>query len=266
MICDSVASRRKRKRALPDVVAGLGAEPHSNSLRIQKWLSMSGVASRRKAEEMIVEGRVCINGIKVTELGAKANPQNDLVELDGKIVEIVQEKIYIMLHKPEGVVTTVTDPFGRATVMDLVPNQMRLYPVGRLDFDTSGLLLMTNDGEWAQKLTHPKYEVFKTYIAMVKGIPATESLQKLRQGIVIDGKKTAPAKIKLLKNEKKSAKSKMIITIHEGRNHQVRKMCEAIGHKVITLKRIDVGGLELGALPKSKWRHLTAKEVKNLVK
>ena len=237
-----------------------------DSIRLQKWLSMSGVASRRKAEEMIAEGRVYVNGIKVTELGAKANPQNDLVELDGKIVEIVQEKIYIMLHKPEGVVTTVTDPFGRGTVMDLVPNKMRLYPVGRLDFDTSGLLLMTNDGEWAQKLTHPKYEISKTYIAVVKGIPVAESLQKLRQGIVIDGKKTAPAQIKLIKNDKKSTNSKVIITIHEGRNHQVRKMCEAVGHKVLTLKRVEVGGLELGSLPKGKWRHLTVKEAKNLVK
>jgi len=233
-------------------------------IRLQKWLSMSGVASRRKAEEMIAEGRVYVNGVQVTELGAKANPQTDLVELDGKIVEIVQEKIYIMLHKPEGVVTTVTDPFGRTTVMDLVPDKMRLYPVGRLDFDTSGLLLMTNDGEWAQKLTHPKYEISKTYTAVVKGTPTAESLQKFRRGIVIDGKKTAPAQIKLIKNDKKSTNSKVLITIHEGRNHQVRKMCEAIGHKVITLKRVEVGGLELGTLPKGKWRPLTAKEVKNL--
>ena len=231
-------------------------------IRLQKWLSQAGAASRRKAEELILAGRVSLNGQVVTELGAKADPENDLVELDGKIVEIALDKIYIMLHKPEGVVTTVTDPFGRVTVMDLVPQGMGLYPVGRLDYDTSGLLLMTNDGEWTQKLTHPKYEIGKTYIAVVKGIPVAESLRKFRHGVVIDGKKTAPAKIKIIT---KAPNAKLLITIHEGRNHQVRKMCEAIGHKVISLKRVEIGGLALGELPKGKWRALTPKEMKNLV-
>lgn len=169
-----------------------------------------------------------------------------------------------MLHKPEGVVTTVTDPFGRPTVMDLVPSDVRLFPVGRLDQDTSGLLLMTNDGEWAQKLTHPKYEITKTYVAVVKGIPVAESLRKFRQGVVIDGKKTAPAKVKLMESGKKSPNAKLFITIREGRNHQVRKMCEAIGHKVISLKRTMVGNLELGTLPKGKWKALSLKDLKNL--
>jgi pseudouridine synthase len=237
-------------------------------LRLQKWLSMAGTASRRKAEEIIAAGRVTVNGAVVTELGAKADPLNDVVEVDGKVIEIQTDKVYIMLHKPEGVVTTVTDPFGRSTVMDFVPADVRLFPVGRLDSDTSGLLLLTNDGEWAQKLSHPKYETKKTYVAVVKGVPASESLRKLRQGITIEGKKTAPAQIKLIeKLSIKNAKlqnAKLLITIHEGRNRQVRNMCEAIGHKVINLKRIAIGSLELGSLPKGKWRHLTAKEVKNI--
>ena len=239
-------------------------------LRLQKWLSMAGVASRRKAEEMILDGRVRVNGAVVTELGAKANPARDVLEVDGKTVETTQQKVYIMLHKPEGVVTTVTDPFGRSTVMDLVPSDVRLFPVGRLDQDTSGLLLMTNDGEWAQKLTHPKHETKKTYVAVVKGVPSNENLRKLRNGIVIEGKKTAPAQVRLyekipVKGEKMQ-NAKLMITIHEGRNRQVRNMCEAIGHKVISLKRVVIGGLELGNLAKGKWRHLTPKEVRSCVK
>ena len=242
----------------------------SDKIRLQKWLSMAGVASRRKAEEMIQDGRVRVNGAVVTELGAKADPARDVLEVDGKIVETTQKKVYIMLHKPEGVVTTVTDPFGRPTVMDLVPQDVRLFPVGRLDQDTSGLLLMTNDGEWAQKLSHPKHETKKTYVAVVKGVPSNESLRKLRNGIVIEGKKTAPAQVRLhekipVKGEKEQ-NAKLMITIHEGRNRQVRNMCEAIGHKVISLKRVVVGGLELGNVAKGKWRYLTPKEVKACVK
>ncbi|MCL2287270.1 MAG: rRNA pseudouridine synthase [Firmicutes bacterium] len=235
-------------------------------IRLQKWLSMAGVASRRKAEEMITDGRVSVNGAVITELGAKANPQRDLLEVDGKPVEITGQKVYIMLHKPEGVVTTVTDPFGRPTVMDLVPSNVRLFPVGRLDQDTSGLLLMTNDGEWAQKLTHPKHETKKTYLAVVKGVPTPENLRKLRQGILLEGKKTAPAQVKLIEQPpvKGEKNAKLLITIHEGRNRQVRNMCEAIGHKVVTLKRVEIGGILLDNLAKGKWRHLTQKEVKSL--
>jgi pseudouridine synthase len=239
-------------------------------IRLQKWLSMAGVASRRKAEEMILAGRVKVNGRLVTELGAKADPARDVLEVDGTIVDTQQKKVYILLHKPEGVVTTVTDTHGRPTVMDFVPSDVRLYPVGRLDQDTSGLMLMTNDGEWAQKLTHPKHEVKKTYVAVVKGVPTVENLRKLRQGIVIEGKKTAPAQVKLVETipvkGEKTQNAKLLITIHEGRNRQVRNMCETIGHKVLTLKRVVVGGLELGNVAKGKWRHLTPKEVKGCVK
>jgi len=238
-------------------------------IRLQKWLAMAGIASRRKAEQMILDGRVRLDGAVVTELGAKADPAKSTLSVDGKPVEIVQDKVYIMLHKPEGVVTTVTDPYNRPTVMDLVPDATRLYPVGRLDSDTSGLLLMTNDGEWAQKLTHPKHETQKTYVAVVHGVPSVTNLRIFRQGILIDGKKTARAQIKLLEQlpikGKKEQNSKLLITIHEGRNHQVRKMCEAIGHKIITLKRVEVGGLLLGNLAKGKWRHLTPKEAKRCI-
>ena len=237
-------------------------------IRLQKWLALAGVASRRKAEEMILNGQVKLNGETITTLGAKADTQKDVLEADGEIVEIVQEKVYIMLHKPEGVVTTVTDPFGRPTVMDFVPGDTRLFPVGRLDIDTSGLLLMTNDGDWAQKLTHPSFETKKTYVAVVKGVPTDESLRKFRQGIEIDGKKTYPAKVKL--HEKLPVKgtklqnAKLIITLHEGRNRQVRKMCEAIGHNIVSLKRVEIGGLKLDNLAKGKWRSLTPKEVRKI--
>jgi len=234
-------------------------------VRLQKWLAQSGVASRRKAEEMILAGRVSVNGVVVTELGAKANPQKDKLAVDGNAVNPLQDKAYIMLHKPEGVVTTVTDPFERATIMDYVPASPRLYPVGRLDLNTSGLLLMTNDGDWAQKIAHPKNETKKVYVAIVRGAPAPESINSLRKGVVVDGKKTAPAQVKLLDKLQKS-ETKLQITIHEGRNRQVRKMCEAIGHRVVSLMRIEVGGLKLGDLEKGKWRHLTKREIADLRK
>jgi len=234
-------------------------------VRLQKWLAQSGVASRRKAEEMILAGRVSVNGVVVTELGAKANPQKDKLAVDGNAVNPLQDKAYIMLHKPEGVVTTVTDPFERATIMDYVPASPRLYPVGRLDLNTSGLLLMTNDGDWAQKIAHPKNETKKVYVVIVRGAPTPESINSLRKGVVVEGKKTAPAQVKLLDKLQKN-ETKLQITIHEGRNRQVRKMCEAVGHRVVSLMRIEVGGLKLGDLEKGKWRHLTKREIADLRK
>jgi len=242
-------------------------------LRLQKWLAMAGVSSRRKAEELILSGRVTLNGQTVTELGAKANPSRDKLTLDGKPVKIVQEKVYIMLNKPEGVVVTATDPYGRKTVMDLIDIDTRLYPVGRLDADTSGLLLLTNDGEFAQKITHPSNEVKKTYEAVVRGVPTVQALRQIRDGIVIDGKKTAPAQVKMLerifvKGQKGTTyqNARLLITIHEGRNRQVRNMCDAIGHRIISLTRISVGGLTLGKLEKGKWRKLTQNEVRGMAK
>lgn len=235
-------------------------------IRLQKWLALGGVASRRKAEALITQGKVTVNGHIVTTLGTKADPKTDIVALGGKTVTIIEEKVYIMLHKPEGVVTTVTDPFGRPTVMDLLDNVPGgIYPVGRLDQDTSGLLLLTNDGNWAQQIAHPKNQTKKVYIAVVVGIPTPTNLRKFAQGLVIDGQKTAPATIKLEETTPikgtKIQHARLRITIHEGRNRQVRNMCEAIGHKVVTLQRIQVGSLLLGKLPKGTWRKLSKKEI-----
>ena len=234
-------------------------------IRLQKWLADAGIASRRKAEEYIADGRVSVNGVIITELGFKADPAIDILEVDGKIVDTNNERelIYVMLHKPEGVVTTVTDPFGRSTVMDylteLTSKGVRLFPVGRLDYDTSGLLLLTNDGIWAQKLMHPSYEVKKTYMAIVKGIPTKGALDNFRTGIIIDGQQTVPSEIKI--ESIKNGNAKLRITIHEGRNRQVRKMCEAINCPVITLKRVAIGALKLGNLPSGKWRYLSNNEI-----
>jgi len=224
--------------------------------RIQKLIAMAGITSRRKAEELILAGRVSVNGV-VVELGAKANPEIDILELDGKPIcfDSGQEKIYVMLNKPEGVVTTVTDPFNRPTVMDFFKSlKTRIYPVGRLDYDTSGLLLLTNDGEWTHKITHPSNEIKKTYIATVKGIPTEKALFNFRTGLDIEGRLTAPCKISIENIQKGNAILKVVI--HEGRNRQVRKMCETISHPVITLKRVAIGSLELGDLEQGKWKYI----------
>jgi len=230
-------------------------------IRLQKWLSAGGACSRRKAEEMILAGRVAVNGQTITELGAKADPEQDSVTLDGKDVKPeALAKIYIMLHKPEGVVTTAADQFGRPTVLDYVPEGSRLYPVGRLDYDSSGLIFLTNDGEWTQTLTHPKFESKKTYVALVKGTPSPEVLKEFSRGIIIEGKKTAPCEIKLEGGES-SERAKLRIVLHEGRNRQIRKMCEAIGHPVLSLKRVQIGEVKLAGLKRGEWRHLTPLEV-----
>ena len=231
-------------------------------MRLQKVLANAGIASRRKAEEMITAGRVTVNGVVVTELGTKANPE-DTIAVDGNPVGDGAQKIYIMLHKPEGVVTTVTDPFNRPTVMDLLKDiPTRLFPVGRLDYDTSGLLLLTNDGDWANTLMHPRHEISKIYIASIKGTPTEASLKTFRTGIEIEGRRTAEAQIEIIPTGNKAAHtSKVRIIIKEGRNRQVRKMCEAIGHPVVRLKRVAVGILKLNDLPRGKWRHLTAHEI-----
>lgn len=231
-------------------------------IRLQKYLAEAEVASRRKAEEMITEGRVRVNGKTVTELGTKVE-ENDVVEVDGKIVKPQEKMIYIMLHKPEGCVTTAKDQFERETVMDYIQDiDARLYPVGRLDYDTSGLLIMTNDGDLTYKLTHPKHNVAKTYIARVEEEPTKEEMHRFEKGLKIDGYKTAPAKIVVAKRDDRFISLK--IQIKEGRNRQVRKMCEMIGHPVKHLKRIATGKLYLGDLKKGEYRFLTEEEIKYL--
>jgi len=234
-------------------------------VRLQKYIADCQAASRRKAEELIAAGKVFVNGEVVTEMGCKIEPGVDKVELDGKILIPPDEKVYIMLHKPKGYITSVKDQFGRPDVSLLTAGiPARLFPVGRLDCDTSGLLLMTNDGDLAYKLTHPKHEVEKVYIARVSGQADEMVLAKLREGVIIDGKKTAPAKAMIVKNWGNSASIK--ITIHEGRNRQVRKMLDVVGCKVLSLKRVATGRLYLGELEEGKYRHLTRDEVSYLLK
>ena len=226
--------------------------------RLQKLLAMAGIASRRKAELLIQEGRVFVNGNAVTELGAKALATDD-IKVDGTKINI-EKKVYVMLHKPTGVISSAKDNFGRRTVLDLVSCGVRLFPVGRLDYETSGLLLLTNDGEWANKLMHPSRKVKKTYVAKVSGLATEQSLKAFREGIYMEGKKTAPCEIEMISDS--TAK----IVLHEGRNRQVRKMCESIGLEVQSLKRISIGELQLGELKVGEWRYLTRDEVEELRK
>ncbi len=234
--------------------------------RLQKFLAEAGVASRRKAEELIAAGRVKVNGVVIKEQGVKIDPRKDKVEFDGKALsQKAEKKVYLMLHKPEGYVTTSKEQFGRPAVLDLIHGvPERIFPVGRLDYDTSGLLLLTNDGDLTYRLTHPKHDVDKTYIAKLYGVPDDGDLQKFRRGVVIDGRKTSPAKIQIISREKDLRFCTVEIQIHEGRNRQVRKMCDAIHHPVAQLKRIATGELKLGDLPKGKYRFLTEQEIKYL--
>lgn len=232
-------------------------------IRLQKFLAEAEVASRRKSEQIILEGRVSVNGKVVTELGTKVDTQDDVVCLDGEVIKIKEELIYIMLHKPEGCVTTAKDQFERETVMDYIKDiDARLYPVGRLDYDTSGLLILTNDGDMTYKLTHPKHNIAKTYIAKVAERPTEDELKRFERGLFIDGYKTAPARIFVAKEDERMVSLK--IQIKEGRNRQVRKMCETIGHPVKHLKRIATGKLFLGELKKGEYRYLTDEEIKYL--
>ena len=231
-------------------------------VRLQKYLADAGVASRRKAEELILAGKVQVNGVTVTELGTKVDDKVDSVFYNGKRVINNEPMVYIMLNKPEGFVTTVKDQFDRPTVLDLVKIKERVFPVGRLDYDTSGLLILTNDGDLTYKLTHPKHNIEKTYVAKLYGTPGEEAKRKFRYGIVLDGRKTEYAKLEVLEESGKFSTCR--ITITEGRNRQVRRMCEAVKHPVASLKRVSTGELELGELKKGQYRHLTEKEVKYL--
>ena len=236
-----------------------------SEIRLQKFLADAGVASRRKAEEMILAGKVVVNGKKITELGTKVDEEIDTVTCEGKPVKRNTNYIYIIMNKPAKYVTTVKDQFDRPSVISLLKKiKQRVYPVGRLDYDTTGLLILTNDGDLTHKLTHPSKEIPKTYIAKVKDVPTEEKLEQLRQGVTIDGKKTQPAKASVHKIYDKNCE--LIITIHEGRNRQVRKMCEKIGHDVLKLERVTIGKLNLGDLKAGEYRMLTVKEVEYLKK
>lgn len=229
-------------------------------MRLQKYLANAGITSRRKAEELILQGRVMVNGSIVDKLGSKIS-EGDVVVCDGREVALTVDHTYIMMNKPKGYITTVRDQFSRPSVMDLLQSEhKRLYPVGRLDYNTSGLLLMTDDGNLAQKLTHPSYEVHKSYSALIKGIPPEDVLKKFEEGIDLEGEMTAPAKIKI-KRTLEDETCVVEIQLREGKNRQVRRMCEALGYPVLSLKRISIGPLRIGALGEGQYRHLTDKEI-----
>jgi len=232
-------------------------------MRLNRFLAQTGLASRRKCDKYIKTGRVKINGKTVTDFSYTVNPETDRVEVDHQPVLLPETELFIMLNKPMGYVTTVSDPQGRPTVMELLPDMpYRLYPVGRLDRDTEGLLLFTNSGQMTYHLTHPKYGVEKTYIAEVEGQPAETDLQRLRQGLLLEDGWTAPATVSIL--QKNTNTTCLQIVIHEGRKRQVRRMCKAIGHPVIALKRTQFGTLSLGDLSPGESRPLTRPEVNQL--
>lgn len=232
-------------------------------MRLQKYLAMCGVASRRHAEEMIASGLVQVNGQTVTEMGVQVE-ESDVVSVRGERVTPETEKRYILYHKPMGEVTTVTDERGRDTVMDHFRDfPVRLYPVGRLDYDSEGLLLLTNDGDLAARLTHPSHEVDKTYLARVSMHLTPEELHRLRTGVTLeDGFRTSPAKVRVIREE--TFASAVLITIHEGHNRQVRRMMEAVGHKVLLLRRVQFGPIDLKGVERGAWRDLTPEEVRQL--
>ncbi|MFU7514662.1 pseudouridine synthase [Clostridium sp. HCS.1] len=235
--------------------------------RLQKYMARCGVASRRKCEEIILSGKVKVNNKLVNELGVKINSEIDIVSYEGKIIKPEEKKLYIMLNKPEGYITSVKDEKGRKTILDLVKVDERIYPIGRLDYDSSGLILLTNDGDIYNKIIHPRVKIGKKYIVLCKGEFSKEELIRFENGIDIGGYVTAKAKIEILDKEKgknNSINTLVEITIHEGKNRQIRRMCEALGHPVISLKRISIGDLKLGYLKKGEWRNLTENELKYL--
>jgi pseudouridine synthase len=229
--------------------------------RLQKILSQAGIASRRAAERLMLEGRVTVNGAPVVELGTKADAASDDIRVDGRRIKLPERHRYILLNKPRGYVTTRSDPQRRPTVIDLLGIREYVYPVGRLDYDSEGLLLLTNDGELAARLTHPSHGVARVYEARVLGVPDERDLQRLRRGIVLDGRRTSPADV-----ERLSQRSALRITIREGRNRQVRKMLDAIGHPVDQLTRVAIGPIRDARLKPGAWRDLRPDEVERLRK
>ncbi len=232
-------------------------------IRLNKFLAQAGLASRREADRMIEEGRVAVNGEVIQTLGHKIEEERDRVEVDGIKIKQEKKRYYVMLNKPPGYLVSLKDSFGRPKVRDLLPTlKGRVFPVGRLDSDSEGLLLLTNDGGLAFRLTHPRFKIKKVYLVRVKGTPESSDLRRLKRGIILDGKKTAPARIKLLSSS--SRESFLRVEIHEGRKREIRRLFDVIGHKVIELQRIEFGSLSLGKLRKGKWRSLDRSEIDKL--
>ena len=238
-------------------------------VRLQKFLADCGIASRRKCEELILEGKVKVNGIVVTQLGQKVNINKDEVTYNRKKVENCSQKVYILLNKPIGYVTTASDQFNRDTVLDLVKIKERVVPCGRLDMYTSGALILTNDGDFVYKITHPKHEITKTYTVTLKGIIKNEEVEMLKNGVEIDDNGTPyltqKANVKILKTDIEKDISRLEITIHEGKNRQVRKMCEAVGRKVLALHRTKIGNINVKDLKLGTWRYLKKAEIDSLI-
>ncbi len=239
-----------------------GGEENGKRERLHKVLAHAGVESRRAAEDMILAGRVAVNGTVCTTLGTKVDPEHDIITVDGKPIPRRVKRVYLVLNKPPGYITSVGDPQHRPTVMDLVPHTPRIYPVGRLDANSEGLLLLTNDGEFANLITHPRHSFEKEYHVAVPGTVKGEDLQALREGVEIDGYRTLPAQVRVLSSDGKVTWLSM--TIHEGRNRQIRRMLHALGHRVERLVRVRIGPLWLGSLPRGAYRHLAPAEVKKL--
>jgi len=253
----------------------------AEKVRLQKVIAAAGIASRRKSEELIQAGRVRVNGQVVRQLGTKVDPDKDVIEVDGEIIRVPTLHHYIILHKPRGVVSTTSDPLKRTTVTDLVTSSARLFPVGRLDADSEGLILLTDDGELAERLSHPRYGHTKEYIALVIGTPDTKALRALTRGIVLEEGRTQPAEVTVLgrhtpkelldaqvpglRKESPRGFSWVRVTIREGKKHQVRRMLKAVGHPVIRLIRVGLGPLRLDHLAPGQWRPLTAKEQRRLL-
>ena len=242
-----------------------------SELRLQKILSTAGVSSRRAAERLIVEGRVSVNGRTATELGTKADPEDDDIRVDGRRIRPAARRLYILLNKPRGYITSRSDPHQRPTVLDLLREagvRDYVYPVGRLDYDSEGLLLLTSDGDLAARLTHPRHEVAREYEVQVRGVPDRHDLERLERGIVIDGRRTAPAHAAVRKMFEKSGGEQALLSlvIHEGRNRQIRKMCDAIGHPVVRLRRVRIGPIADARLKPGRFRELTPGELSALRK
>jgi 23S rRNA pseudouridine2605 synthase len=230
--------------------------------RLQKYLAACGVASRRKCDELIEAGRVSVNDVVIAEMGVRVQP-GDRVAVDGKPVNPIEQKAYLAFYKPSSVVTTTSDPEGRGTVLDYFKEfNSRLYPVGRLDYETEGLLLMTNDGDWANRVTHPSFNLEKEYLVKVNGAVEDSKIKALETGVMIEGRRTWPAKV--LNVRRGGMVTQMNVVIHEGRNRQVRRMLEAVGHDVVYLKRVRIGTVLLGDLKPGQWRHLSQEEIQSL--
>jgi 23S rRNA pseudouridine2605 synthase len=240
--------------------------------RLQKILSQAGIASRRASEQLMLEGRVTVNGTPVRELGTKADPAHDDIRVDGRRVRLPERHRYLLLNKPRGYVTTRSDPQRRPTVIDLLTGvRDYVFPVGRLDYESEGLLILTNDGALAAHLTHPRYHVARVYEVRVLGVPDAHDLNRLARGVILDDRKTGPSDVRLLSDdrrgsERRDAHATLLITVREGRNRQVRKMCEAIGHPVTHLKRVAIGPIRDARLKPGQWRELRADEIERLRK